>query len=128
MKQEHPITINAAPEAEPQAQRKPKKCPCSGSNLEKGLQPILLHILSKEPCNGYTARKRIADYATYGDTVPDMAATYRYLKAMADRGLLTCTDGVYTPTEEGMSCLRNWTDTIRDYAQTLIQLQMQLEA
>ena len=93
------------------------RCPCSGSNLEKYLQPILLHILSKEPCNGYNARKQIANYATYSDTIPDTAATYRYLKVMADRNLLTCTDGIYAPTEEGMHCLQTWKETMREYLQ-----------
>lgn len=104
------------------------RCPCSGSNLEKYLQPILLHILSKEPCNGYNARKQIANYATYTDTIPDTAATYRYLKVMADRNLLTCTDGIYAPTEEGMHCLQTWKETMREYLQTLQLLQTQLDA
>lgn len=111
-------------------QKKParaQKCPCSGSNLEKYLQPILLHILSKEPCNGYTARKQIANYATYRDAIPDMAATYRYLRVMADRGLLTCTGGIYTPTSEGLHCLETWKQTIGDYIQTLSVLQKQFD-
>ena len=111
--------------AMPEKQAKPQKCPCYGGNLEKYLQPILLHILSKEPCNGYTARKKIAGYATYNDTIPDMAATYRYLKAMADRGLLTCSDGIYTLTSEGTRCLGNWKRTIQEHIQTLQALQTQ---
>ena len=113
--------------AMPEKTKKAQKCPCNGSNLEKYLQPILLHILSTEPCNGYTARKRIANYATYGDTVPDMAATYRYLKVMADRGLLTCADGIYTPTAEGMRCLASWKQTLSSYIQTLTRLYSQLD-
>ena len=103
------------------------RCPCVGSNLEKYLQPILLHILSKEPCTGYTARKRIADYATYRDSIPDMAATYRYLKVMASRGLLVCEDGVYRLSPEGSRCLDTWKQTIRDYVQTLQVLQQQFD-
>lgn len=113
--------------AMPEKPKKAQKCPCNGSNLEKYLQPILLHILSTEPCNGYTARKRIANYATYGETVPDMAATYRYLKVMADRGLLTCADGIYTPTAEGMRCLTSWKQTLSSYIQTLTRLHSQLD-
>ena len=111
----------------PEKKAPAKKCPCSGNNLEKYLQPILLHILSKEPCNGYTARKQIANYATYSDTIPDMAATYRYLKVMADRGMLSCTDGVYSLTAEGIRCLETWKQTIREYTQTLLVLEKQLD-
>ena len=111
----------------PEQEKPAKKCPCNGINLEKCLQPILLHILAKEPCNGYNTRKRIAAYATYGDTIPDTAATYRYLKVMTERGLLSCEDGLYRPTEEGLHCLENWKRTIRDYTQTLQLLQDQLE-
>ena len=113
--------------AMPESRSQNQKCPCSGSNLEKYLQPILLHILSKAPCNGYNARKQIANYATYRDTVPDMAATYRYLKVMHDRGLLTCSDGLYSPTSEGLRCLETWKRTIRDYIETLNALQAQFD-
>lgn len=110
----------------PEKAAREQKCPCHGGNLEKYLQPILLHIISKEPSNGYTARKRIASYATYNDTIPDMAATYRYLKAMSDRGLLTCKDGTYSLTVEGEHCLENWKQTIREHTKTLQTLELQL--
>ncbi|MGN0999286.1 MAG: radical SAM protein [Faecousia sp.] len=104
-----------------------KKCPCDGGNLEKYLQPILLHILRKEALNGYAVRSRIAGYATYRDSVPDMAATYRYLKRLHSRGLLTCSDGLYQCSEEGLRCLETWKQTISDYIESLKLLQAQFD-
>ncbi|MGN0478762.1 MAG: radical SAM protein [Hominenteromicrobium sp.] len=105
-----------------------KKCPCEGGNLEKYLQPILLHILRQEALNGYAVYSRIADYATYRDSTPDVAATYRYLKRMHSRGLLTCSDGLYQCSEEGLRCLATWKQTISDYVESLNALQAQLKS
>ena len=104
-----------------------EKCPCMGGNLEKFIQPIILHILKKQPLNGYAVRNAIASYVTYEDTVPDMAATYRYLKTLKSRGLLDFNDGVYSVNESGKECLNDWISTIQKYSATLDALKDQLE-
>lgn len=106
---------------------KVKPCPCEGGNLEKFIQPIILHILQNDSGNGYSVCKQIGGYITYGDRTPDMAATYRYLKNMEKRGLLQSTDGVYSITELGLSCLTSWKKTLRLYCNTLTHLSEQLE-
>lgn len=108
-------------------QKENKKCPCLGANLEKFMQPIILHILKKEPLNGYQTQKRIACYATYQDACPDLAATYRFLRNMESRGLLTCQNKIYAITPAGEECLNNWQQTLQAYTNTLNELLAQLK-
>lgn len=113
----------------PPAKRSPggRKCPCEGGNLEKFLQPIILHSLHKHPGNGYYVYLSIGKYITYGETVPDKAVTYRYLKSMEKRGLLEKRDGIYFITGLGEECLDNWRRTLKNYSSTLKLLTKQLE-
>lgn len=104
-----------------------KKCPCEGGNLEKFMQPIILHILDKCPHTGYSVCKKISLYVTYGETTPDMAATYRYLKIMEKRGLLKSEKGIYSITDSGRECLMNWKKTLKSYQKTLTLLSKQLD-
>ena len=114
--------------------RAPKKavtecatCACNGGNLDKFMQPIILHILSKKALNGYKTQKAIAEYATFDDKIPDMAATYRFLKNMEGRGLLSIEDGKYSLTREGHRCFMNWKSTLENYSSTLQNLLKQLQ-
>ena len=102
------------------------KCACSGGNLEKFIQPIILHILSDGSLTGYRVCRRISNYTTYSNSKADMSATYRYLRQMRDRGLLTERDGLYSITESGRECLANWRNTLNNYQNTLKKLLKQL--
>ncbi len=102
------------------------RCACLGVNLEKFMQPIILHSLVKQPDNGYGVCKRIGAYATFEDRVPDMSATYRYLKNMKKKGYLHEDDGVYSLSSDGKDCLENWRRTLFDYRHTLSRLSEQL--
>ncbi len=103
------------------------KCACTGNNLEKFMQPIILHILSGGSMTGYRVCKQISNYITYSDNKADMSATYRYLKQMKERGLLEERDGTYSISESGKECLENWKDTLNNYQNTLKQLLKQLK-
>ena len=46
---------------------------------------------------------------------------------MHSRGLLTCSDGLYQCSEEGLRCLAAWKQTISDYVESLNLLQAQLD-
>ncbi|MGI6545103.1 MAG: PadR family transcriptional regulator [Fastidiosipilaceae bacterium] len=104
----------------------PIRCACLGVNLEKFMQPIILHSLVKQPDNGYGVCKRIGAYATFEDRTPDMSATYRYLKNMKKKGYLHENDGVYSLSSDGRNCLENWRRTLLDYRHTLSRLSEQL--
>ncbi|MCF0121262.1 MAG: PadR family transcriptional regulator [Oscillospiraceae bacterium] len=113
--------------AEPHYASDSASCPCNGGTLDRFMQPIILHILSAGPLNGYATQKKMASYATFGDRVPDMSATYRFLKRMEGRGLLSVEDGKYSLTAEGHRCLENWRRTIQAYGAVMNTLAEQLE-
>ena len=107
-------------------------CACQGANLDKFIQPIILSILQKEGgITGYRIVKNISAYATFAGTAPDASGIYRYLKAMADRGLIEkrssgAEEGYYL-CSEGEQCLENWRKTIAGYCITLEALNRELK-
>lgn len=111
----------------PELRSQRKKCACMGGNLEKFMQPIMLKLLSRGPGTGYALQKEMEHYATYERARPDMAATYRFLKSMEQRGLVSSHDGMYHITSEGQRCLAEWKNTLRNYSATLLRLIEQLE-
>lgn len=112
------------PPAQPAKRR---KCACQGGNLEKFMQPIILNILNRQPQAGYSIHKQMGQYATYEQTEPDMAATYRFLKNMEKRGLIESDGTVYHITEVGRDCLANWKKSLSEYAATITRLLEQME-
>ena len=57
-----------------------EKCACGGDYLDRFLQPVILSILTGEPCTGYAVIKRIPEYTTFSSGSPDPTGVYRYLK------------------------------------------------
>ena len=110
-----------------------KKCACCGANLDRFIQPIILSILAKEPCNGYNVLKKIPEYATFNGSGADPTGVYRYLKIMYNKGLLKKSIGdgndsssIYSLTDEGFACLHNWMDTLKEYEQKIDRLLQEL--
>lgn len=104
-----------------------KKCACSGANLGKFIQPIILKILHNEPCNGYQLIKKMENYATFLDTKPDPTGIYRYLKAMQEKGLIDKDDENYSLTAAGKDCFDNWKKTLANYLNQLNKLIIELD-
>ena len=100
-----------------------KKCACCGDNLDRFVQPVILSILAKQPCNGYTVIKKIPGYATFTESGADPTGVYRYLKIMQNKGLIAKTaidesdsnSSVYSITPQGVACLNNWCNTLAAY-------------
>ena len=111
----------------PAQNTKRRKCACQGGNLEKFMQPIILNILSQGAQTGYAVQKQMGEYATYQHAIPDMAATYRFLNIMKQRGLVHHDGTVYAITDAGSNCLDDWRKTLKEYASTLTCLIGQLE-
>ena len=111
-----------------------KKCACCGANLDRFLQPVILSIIAKEPCNGYTVIKKIPEYATFTESGADPTGVYRYLKIMLNKGLISPTSNnngdlhsnIYSITEDGLVCLSNWAHTLNDYTHKIRQLLTEL--
>lgn len=111
----------------PAQNTKRQKCACQGGNLEKFMQPIILDILSRGDQTGYAVQKQMREYATYQQAIPDMAATYRFLKIMRQRGLVHYDGTAYAITNAGLHCLDDWKETLKEYISTLTCLIGQLE-
>lgn len=100
-------------------------CPCRGKNLDKLLQPSILAILYRESLHGFVLIQRLGESSMLGGTEPDRAGVYRYLKKMEGSGLLSSdweldADGskprrIYSITEEGKHCLKNWSAVLKNY-------------
>lgn len=108
-----------------------KKCPCKGDTLDKFVQPIILLILSKGSCSGYSIVKQMAFYPMLENNIPDTTGVYRQLKSMEEKGAITHVDYVdelgaekkrYEITESGKECLANWSLTLIDYRTSITQL------
>lgn len=113
-----------------------EKCACCGANLDRFVQPVILAILAKGSCTGYAVVKQMTGYVTFADGGPDPTGVYRYLKIMKGRGLIEQTaegldDAGATPlyaiTPEGVDCLKNWVQTLEDYAAQLTQLAREIK-
>lgn len=107
------------------------KCACEGKNLDRFIQPIILHILSREACSGYVVIQRMRAYATYAGESPDPTGVYRYLRMMQRKGLIARqqtvdeegkNEGPLAITPEGMACLVSWRQTLAEYAKTIEKL------
>lgn len=102
-------------------------CACTGKNLEKFVQPIILSLLCKNSSNGYQLIKQMSNFATLRDMPPDPTGIYRYLKAMEKKGfIITNSGGLYDITEQGRHCLDNWRRTLHDYQKVLATLSSEL--
>lgn len=97
-----------------------EKCACGGDYLDRFLQPVILSILTGEPCTGYAVIKRIPEYTTFASGSPDPTGVYRYLKILVDRELIQKDDDDrYEITEHGRACLARWVDTLTKYTESI---------
>ena len=105
-----------------------EKCACGGDYLDRFLQPVILSILTGEPCTGYAVIKRIPEYTTFTSGSPDPTGVYRYLKILVDRGLIgKGDDDRYGITEQGRGCLARWVDTLEKYTESIQALTSEIQ-
>ncbi len=106
-----------------------KKCSCTGKNLDRFMQATILMLLSEEEMHGFVMLQKIGKTPMFYDALPDASGLYRYLKKMEGQGLLISREEqqedlpskkIYSITEEGRTCLKNWKATIRDYVKNLL--------
>lgn len=103
-----------------------KKCSCSGYNLDKLIQPMVLSLLKQQPMYGYSIFQAIGEKSAFFDEKPDGTGIYRTLNGMEKRGMVvsawdTNDSGpakrVYSITAEGEKCLKLWLPTLENYVQ-----------
>lgn len=95
-------------------------CPCSGVNLPRFVQPVILAMLAEGPLHGYLVAQQLAETPLFRKQPPDATGVYRVLKAMEQNGVLRSDweqDGGaarrrYALTGKGRSCLAQWGHTL----------------
>ncbi len=99
-----------------------EKCACRGDYLDKMIQPAILGALYEKPAHGFSLLTAMMDRGLAKSV--DAAGFYRTLRRLEDDGKLISEwqieqgekpKKVYSITEEGRACLRNWQVTLRDY-------------
>ena len=95
-------------------------CACSGGNLPRFVQPVLLGLLVREPMHGYALVQKLEDTGLFGPQPPDMTGCYRMLRDMERSGVLETEydrgDGParkkYRVTALGRRCLNRWISSL----------------
>jgi PadR family transcriptional regulator PadR len=104
------------------------KCSCTGNNLDKLIQPMILTILAQEDLYGYRIVQRIAEKPMSGGQKPDGTGVYRSLKLLEKRGLVASSWNLsdsgpakrfYKLTEAGLECLLRWIASLEVYRQAI---------
>ena len=107
-------------------------CACSGGNLPRFVQPVLLALLAREPMHGYALVQKLEETGLFIPT-PDMTGCYRMLRDMERSGVLETTtdkgDGParrkYAVSALGRRCLNRWTASLtsnRDHLDRVLSL------
>jgi len=107
------------------------QCPCTGKTLAKIVQPAVLVVLAKEPLHGYLIVQRLRAMRMFRGEYPDPAGVYRVLRSMDRRGLVTSSWDLgkagpakrrFTLTAHGRACLKQWAQTLEQYARSIEDL------
>jgi DNA-binding PadR family transcriptional regulator len=100
------------------------KCPCSGTTLDRLIQPAILVVLAEGPLHGYAIAERIGQIGVFGGGKPDVSGVYRFLKGMESKGMVKSSWGTadggparkaYRITAAGRHCLQQWIETLENY-------------
>jgi len=111
------------------------KCACKGGYLEKFIQPAILKILFKEPHHGFYILSKLSESSVVGGNAPDPTGMYRMLKKMEAEGLLKSewdTENysqprrIYSITDEGRECLKEWSITLDSYSKKISKLSKEI--
>ncbi len=102
-----------------------KKCACQGSFLDRFIQPAILALLAQEDDYGYSILVKLSRSPFFAKGKPDVSGTYRTLREMEKRGLLSSRivlpdhenmgKRIFTITAEGRDCLAQWRRTLGRY-------------
>ena len=106
-------------------------CACSGGNLPRFVQPVLLALLAKEPMHGYALVQKLEETGLFGPQTPDMTGCYRMLRDMERTGVLESVPDrsagpqrkTYRVTALGRRCLKRWTASLtrsRDHIESVL--------
>lgn len=71
-------------------------CPCSGANLPRFVQPVILAVLSSGPLHGYLVVQRLAETSLFRKQPPDATGVYRMLRNMEQGGCWSRTGSLRT--------------------------------
>jgi len=106
-------------------------CSCTGINLDKFIQPMILLFLAEQDLHGYGLTQKIMNSPMFKGEKPDPTGVYRFLKSMENRQFVVSTwelaesgppKKIYKITATGMTCLETWIDTLRDYVKSITSI------
>ncbi len=106
-------------------------CPCSGTTLDKLLQPAILAALTQGPIHAYRLADRIDEMVNVCGNKPDASGIYRALKKMEASGYVISSwkagdkghaKRLYEITADGWACLARWTVTLETYMDAIGRL------
>jgi PadR family transcriptional regulator, regulatory protein PadR len=112
-------------------------CPCSGRNLDKFIQPVVLAVLAGGPMHGYRIEQRLSELPLFAGQAPDITGVYRFLNLMESRGLVVSAWDApragparksYQLTAPGRDCLGRWRATLDEYRRQVCQVLDLLQA
>lgn len=105
------------------------KKPCKGDYLDKLLQPAILSLLCEGDYHGFYLLAELERRSLVSDA--DATGFYRTLHKLEADGKLNSrwevTKGekprkVYSITEVGISCLKNWQNTLKGYMKLVMDM------
>ena len=112
-------------------------CSCKGKNLDRFVQTHILILLYKRPMYGLEIINSLEKQTMFIGNRPDQTGVYRYLKKMEENGHLTSEEvpsgvgtrmkRVYSITEVGKHCLRNWAVALGQYGIDILGLVAEIE-
>lgn len=111
-------------------------CPCSGVNLPRFVQPVILAVLSSGPLHGYLVVQRLAETSLFRKQPPDATGVYRMLRNMEQEGVLKSDwelEGSgparkrYRLTEKGGHCFNQWMRTLTSHQAFIANLLLFLQ-
>jgi DNA-binding PadR family transcriptional regulator len=100
------------------------QCACSGKTLARLLAPAVMALLARGKAHGYEIVQRLHDLEMFTDLPPDTSGVYKALKLMEEKGLVSFhwefgdagpAKKSYTLTEDGLTCLKKWAETLGNY-------------
>ena len=106
-----------------------ENCPCTGKSMTSLVAPWILLTLHREGAtHGYDLARTIKAHHEALGIGLNPTGLYRHLAALEERGMLRSQwdqperglpKRLYSLTEEGEGCLRNWIDTLTTHARLI---------
>lgn len=104
-------------------------CPCEGGSLPRLIQPVILHILSKEQLTGYQVMQQMENYSMFRKEKANQTGVYRYIRFLKENGYVVAHElpgNIHGESLEltnlGLHCLDEWRQTLSSFRDEIERL------